>query len=245
MDSYSSEKLDAYLGNLSLRGASSSGTIQSPRKRAKLMDSLDNIKESSSYVTNSMFLNGLGVNQAWPPPSVPPKPSGQLLDPAYETSEECRVPQDPLVESEVTEEAQAEEAPETLPIHEGDLVPRDSTINVAREEVIKRVIESDDKFQALSDKYKNLSQNHSIDIRPIDLSEVKDPELRKLLEHFKFINISGISNLGEWKQVVYKQSCQISLNTKNASEFVNAFYEIADFIHHGEFYFYIFCRGPL
>jgi len=242
MDSYASEKLDAYLGNLSLGGASSSGTIQSPRKRAKLMDSLDNIKESSSYVANSMFLNGLGVNQAWPPPAVPPKHSGQLLDPAYETSEKCRVPQDPLVESEDTEEAQVEEVSETLTNHTGGLLPEESNINVVREEVIKKVLESDDKFQALADKYKDLSHVQLSKERPVDLAEVTDPELRKLLERFKFINISGINNLGEWKQVVYKQSCQITLKTENASEFVNAFYEIADLIQHGEFYFYIFCR---
>jgi len=137
--------------------------------------------------------------------------------------------------SEITEEAQVEqELTDARPNLEGEFLSGEADVNLVREEVIKKVLESNDKFQAFDDKYKDLSQNRLIDERPIDVDAITDPELRKLLEQFKFIKIGGINRLGEWKQVVYRQSCQILLNTKNASEFVNAFDEIAEFIRHGK-----------
>lgn len=259
MDAYDSEKLEAYLANLFHIGESSRAIIQPPSKRAKLTDCLDKIDESKldkviktilcnkkpPYAANSRFTNGFGVNQYisshnMRPPSVLPELSGQLFDTAetQEVSQELPELHGPLFESEAIEKSQVDqETTDTLPNLEGVLFPGETHINVVRDEIVQKVLESSDKFKELDDKYKDLNQSQLIAERPIDLAEITDPKLRQLLEQFKFIKIAGIDSLGEWKQVAFRQNCQILLNTENADEFVKAFDEISEFIHHGEYYF--------
>lgn len=259
MDASDYAKLEEYMKKWKRIDFPSCSTNPSANKRAKFLDCLDNIEESNldhvietvfcnkkpPYDTNSSFTNGFGVNQFISPhnrrsPSVLPELSGQLFDTAEPTEVSQELPElhGPLFESEGIEKSQVEqETAESLPNLEGVLFPGETHINVVREEIVQKVLESDDKFQALDDKYKDLSQSQLIAERPLDLAEITDPELRKILEKFKFIKIAGINSLGEWKQVAYRQKCQILLSTENAADFVKAFDEISEFIHHGEHYF--------